>query len=150
VGSGCLDFWSPDWFKHPHLALGRYDETAVPILNVFFAEQFYNSIDEGSPTWGAQAHQQNSPMGTGSEELRVREIKILSYQESRLSLRPLPYLCIGVANEPFVVHCINLMRKILQHYGKLMRQILIQLNFIECAASRAQAGLLLRKRRRTR
>ena len=75
-----------------------------------------------------KAYQQNSVLGPGHELSRVREIQVLSNQESRFVLRGFPNLAIRVPNQPLVLDRLNIVAKLFQEVRKPEGKILIQLD----------------------
>src|SRR5487761_142544 len=102
--------WSsrrPLRLQHSNLAFRGNNETSSPLADVFPLKQFPNPRCQISSIRRTQTYQQNAAVRTRSKPARVRKIQVLRDQKSRFFLRRFPNLPVCMPNQPFFMHCMD-------------------------------------------
>jgi len=88
---------------HPNLTCGGYYKTTSPLADIFLLKQFCDPLNQTSPFRRAKTQKQDPVVRARCEPPQVREIQVLSDQESRFLLRCFPNLSVCTAQKEFTM-----------------------------------------------
>ena len=93
---------------HAELALSGGHQTTCPATDVLVTEERVNAVSQRTAARLVESHEQQPLVRAWSEAPYVREVEVLSDQESLLALCGFPDRAVGCTAETFVTRSVHI------------------------------------------
>lgn len=124
---------------HAQFVIRQHHKATRPLRDIGRSEHRLDMCRQSKTASRTQPHQQQAVMCPGSKPADVREIQILSDEESSIRLRRCPYVFVWPASDTFLANIVRIVSHHGQDFDKRLRQILVKFD-LHATAGRAGTG----------